>query len=251
MTETGKNGPGEVQVWDMKSGQVRCTFRGHALPVTGVAVSPNGSAVVSASLDEDLLYLWDGATSQKRATVAGSFHAPVFSSDGARFMASRTAGPKGEKANDTVVFDSRSARILTVIPNPPGDFTNHRFTPDGRKIIRYGANVHSGVYSYVDPSRVHVIDVQTGKVDRVLDEPKGRVLAVAFGPRPGQLTTAAGNQAVRVWDLATGEAVRSYSHQETTLRRAFFSTNGRRLGFVSKGGNLQVWDVTRLSLLPE
>jgi WD40 repeat protein len=65
------------------------------------------------------------------------------------------------------------------------------------------------------------------------------------------LTTVAGNQSVRVWDLATGEAVQSLSHEQTTLMRVFLSANGRRLGFVSNRGDLQVWDVARLARLPE
>jgi WD40 repeat protein len=248
--EAGKDGPGEVETWRLSSGQVRRTFRGHTLPVSHVAVAANGSLVVSTSYQEGLLCLWDPATGATRATIKGTFLAPVFAPDGSRFMAARVAGPKGEKTHDTVVFDSQTARILTVIPNPPGRFEDHRFTPDGRRIIWYGA-VNPRSYSTFDPSHVHIIDPDSGKVERVLAEPKGWVLAVAFGPGPGQLTTATGNQAVRVWDLATGAAVGSYNHQQTTLRRAFLSTNGRRLGFVASGGKAQIWEVARLPHLPE
>jgi WD40 repeat protein len=40
---------------------------------------------------------------------------------------------------------------------------------------------------------------------------RGAAIAVAFGPRPGQLVTAGDDETIRVWDLATGQEVACHS----------------------------------------
>src|SRR5262249_35918063 len=52
---SGKDGPGEVIVWELSQGKVRSVFRGHTQPVFSVAVSPDGSTVASASGKEKVL----------------------------------------------------------------------------------------------------------------------------------------------------------------------------------------------------
>ncbi len=117
-----------------------------------------------------------------------------------------------------------------------------------RQIIRGDSKRQSLYRDPLEASRIHSIDAQTGKVERVLDEPTERIVAVAFGPRSAQLTTATGNQVIRVWDLAIGQDVQSYSHPGTTMMRAFLSMDGRRFVFLSSG-KVQIWALARLPLL--
>jgi WD40 repeat protein len=56
--------------WDLVSGAVLHTLEGHAHPVYGVAVTPDGQRAVSASLDTTLK-VWDLAT----GTVVATFFA--------------------------------------------------------------------------------------------------------------------------------------------------------------------------------
>src|SRR5207237_1343207 len=48
----------EVQVWDLATGQLERTLRGHADQVNAVAVTPDGKTAVSAS-DDQTLQVWD------------------------------------------------------------------------------------------------------------------------------------------------------------------------------------------------
>jgi hypothetical protein len=47
--ERGERGPGEVKVWDARTGQELLSLKGHTKGVTAVAYSPDGSRIASAS----------------------------------------------------------------------------------------------------------------------------------------------------------------------------------------------------------
>ncbi len=244
-TVSGKDGPGEVVVWDLRLGKVRCVFRGHSQPVSSVAVSADGTLVASASWKEKTVNLWSAETGEKRTAIEGCHVDLVFASDGQRIMGSRYP------TKETAVFDVQSSRVINLIPNNlPGAILPQRLSADGRKIIRIGP-AQQGVWETLDPSKVQIIDVESGKVEQEIVEPRGLIRAVAVGPGPGQVTTVSGNQAVRVWDLATGRPIRSYSHEQFNLQRAFLSADGRRLGIYSHPDGVRVWDVNRLPTLLE
>jgi WD40 repeat protein len=51
--------PGEVKIWDMRTGQEVCTLQGHAGPVYGVTFSPDGRRLATANADGSVK-IWDG-----------------------------------------------------------------------------------------------------------------------------------------------------------------------------------------------
>jgi WD40 repeat protein len=57
----GFKGGGDVLLWDLQSGQVSCTFKGHTSQVRDVAILPDGKRFVSGGMD-GLLLLWELGT---------------------------------------------------------------------------------------------------------------------------------------------------------------------------------------------
>ena len=53
-----------VRLWDMATGREKHKFLGHTGPITTVAFTPDGRAVVSGSADATAL-VWDAATRMK------------------------------------------------------------------------------------------------------------------------------------------------------------------------------------------
>jgi WD40 repeat protein len=79
-----KNDSGTVKLWDMITGQEVLTLHGHANEINGVAFSPDGRRLASASTD-GTVKLWDTITGQEVLTLRGhanEINGVAFSPDG-------------------------------------------------------------------------------------------------------------------------------------------------------------------------
>jgi WD40 repeat protein len=73
-------------VWDAATGQELLTLRGHSGPVYGVAYSPDGKRLATASSDHTAK-VWDAASEQELLTLRGhssSVYGVAYSPDGKR-----------------------------------------------------------------------------------------------------------------------------------------------------------------------
>jgi WD40 repeat protein len=89
-----------ITLWDTAAGRERAVLKGHTLEVSALAFTPDGGALLSASIDRSVR-LWDVAGGRPRKTYAwgaGKVYAVAVSPDGL------TAAAAGE-ASDIIVWD--------------------------------------------------------------------------------------------------------------------------------------------------
>lgn len=79
-------------------------------------------------------------------------------------------------------------------------------------------------------------------LQRKLQGPGGRTYAVAFNPDGSVLAAACEDEALRLWDTATGVLLRTLRGHEDSVRSVVFSPDGRVLASGSNDKTLRLWD---------
>jgi WD40 repeat protein len=223
-----------VRVWDAETGQELYSLKGHAVEVTSVAFSPDGSRLASASRD-GTVKVWDATTSQEaRAVPAG-----ILSPDGKHRASS--------VGNEVKVWDTEMGREPLTLTGHTGRVQSVAFSPDGRRLVSAAAD-----------RTVKVWDAQTGQELRTFEGFAGPVNdsnsvaggmgPVAFSPDGKHLAGRVGNE-VKVWDALTGREVVTYKGNVGQITRVAFSPDGKRLASASRKGpgsaghgEIKVWD---------
>ncbi|MFI5380761.1 MAG: hypothetical protein ACHRHE_15790, partial [Tepidisphaerales bacterium] len=203
-------------------------FSGHANRVTSVAVSPDGSRILSGSSDA-LLKLWDVATGREIRTFkghTGSVLSVAFSPDG------RTA-LSGSADKTLILWDVETA-------NQVRPFVGHRdraravISPDGRLAL-----------SGSDDRTLKLWDIGSGKEVLTFKGPghAGKVECVVISPDGRTALSGSDDKTIKLWDMATGTEMRTFAGHTAVIRSVAFAPDGRT--FLSGGDDctIRLWDV--------
>jgi WD40 repeat protein len=202
---------GDVVVWDLKANRELAVMKAHTRSVCGVAFSPDGGSVASASdgpivchtsyglfsmsvgcgPDYGIVRRFDVATGKQRASLKHDWTARsvAFSPDG-RFLASGGGGA-------AKLWDLATNKARSVTKTEDGlDVYCVAFSPDGRTLaVGVGSRDFDGSYG-----EVRLWDVGLGGVRAILKGEAGKIRSLAFAPDGKSLVTGS-RRAVAVWDV--------------------------------------------------
>ncbi len=260
----------QIRIVNAATGELEKTLKGHTDGVVSVAFSPDGKQLLSGSFDETAI-LWDLATEAPLQTLKGHswwVWKARFSPDGDRIVTAsqdgkaivwQRAGSLEQGAGNT----SASLTPSSLLPAPSlysklTEFAGHdgpvyaaAFSPDGKLIATGGYDKLVMVWN---PDEVQPVDV--GKLLDGQPKPKanylrlmghdGPVRSVAFSPN-GQLVASGGDDnAIRLWNIATGEVSQVLRGHGNAVCSVAFSPSGE---FVLSGGKekkdnqVRLWDL--------
>jgi WD40 repeat protein len=221
------NKPGEVKIWDARTGAHRFTFKGHTGGVIWVAFSPNGQRLASASRDRTVK-VWDTRTGTNLFTLKArrdSITSVAFSPDGQRLA---SAG-----SDKTIkVWDAHTGTpLLTFFLGPTASANALVFSPDSQRLASIGEN-----------RTVKVWDARTGANLLTLQGHTQPVTSVAFSPDGQRLASASLDQTVKVWDARTATNPVTLQGHNFTIHSVAFSPDNQRLASASDDQTVKVWD---------
>jgi WD40 repeat protein len=218
---------GSAQIWKMEGKELVQIGKDlqHNLPVEGVAFSPDGNTVATASQDRTIRF-WDAKTAQpvgQQLTLEHAAWAVAYSPDG-KYLLTGSGGLKQSVGSAQLwnVADGKPAGP----PLPHQDIVSSvAFSPDGQTLL-------TGSWDRT----ARLWDATTGKPIGVPLLHQGPVCAVAFTPDGKLVATASGDGNVRFWDVATGRVTGAAIPHPAEARAIAFSRDGKLL--VTGGGEL-------------
>jgi WD40 repeat protein len=245
----------------------------HPDVVHGLAFGPDGKWLVSASLSDNRLRIWDVVSARLRREIEipdGKLRSVTVRPDGRRLAAS--AWVDADNVHKLNVCDVESGRVLFSTTG-----SVRAYSPDGRWLAVVNADEdilvlldaetheaagrfrgHEGNIRYAAFStdsrrlatcsqdrtiRVWPID---GGACQVLTGHTDDIFAVAFHPDGTRLASGGRDRAVWLWDLERGEDVARLQGHTSFVWSLVFSPDGATLASGSGDNTVRLWDTAPL-----
>jgi sugar lactone lactonase YvrE len=215
-----------IRSWDVASGQGGHTFSIREVSFNAIALSPDGRLLAAAQA------IWD-VESGKMIHALDQSTAPVtFSPDGSILA---VAGPE----QPIKLWDVSSGQVAHTLDNDTVDVTHDiEFSQDGTRLA-IGGHRYDGTLVY---GVVTVWQLQNGQFMPSFEQGVTEgIHGVAFSP-DGHLLASAGTEGTTgLWDVATGQAVRTL-HGNSCYDVAF-SPDGSLLATAGCDLTVKLWEV--------
>ncbi len=201
----------------------------HSGPVNGVAYSPDGKRVATASSDKTAK-VWDAANGHLLLTLSGhsaAINGIAFSPDSKQIA---TASDDGTAR----LWDAGSGQELKTFQGNSGPMSCVSFSPDGKRL----ATAHTD-------KTAKVWDAGSGREVLTLRGHSGGVTGVVYDPSGGRLATASQDGSAKIWDAHDGHLLATLRGHSDALNAVAFSQDGKMLATASSDSTTRLWDSSR------
>ena len=219
-----------VRIWDASTGQLRTILTGHTAEVNAVAVAPDGSWLVSGGADKTVR-IWDASTGQLRATFKSFFHhslgvrAVAVAPDGSWLV---SGGSQEVWIRNAVSGHTRAG--LSSLTRKGGGVA---IAPDGSWLVTGGTSfvciwdvaIRKPIWSRLrDIAKYGAPLIETPRT--ILKGHVDVVTTVAVSPDGRWLASGGEDGTLRIWNVATGQAVTLMRVDNAILECAWLGNKG-------------------------
>jgi WD40 repeat protein len=205
--------------------------------VTDIAITPDGSKIVSCARSSATLEVWNAATGERLLQMDGHgelISGVAFSPDGQRIISCGWD-------QLVKVWNASDGRLLDVLKGHSGAVLCTAYSPDGRRIASGG---HEHAVRIWDAAQTQETETQGTKTLEVRYKSTPLVTnCVAFSPDGERLLSCGiDSDEVKLWDAASGKSLPAIEGHASGVQCAAFSTDGQRIAAGSNDGQVCVWD---------
>ncbi len=181
---------GELKIWNVESGSVVQTLRGHQDSLYAAAQSPDGKLLATGGYDQQIK-LWDAASGRELRTLTGHNDAVfdlAFRAD-SRVLAS-ASGDRTVK-----LWDVATGERLDTFGQPLKDLYCVAFSPDGRSVVAGGVDNRIRLWQVSADAKENTNPLVYSRFAH-----EGAILKLVYSPDGRTLVSAGDDRAVKVWD---------------------------------------------------
>jgi eukaryotic-like serine/threonine-protein kinase len=231
---------GEVNIWDMTTGQKVFPTKTFDTAARSVQFSPDGRRLATAC--GELVQVWDAQTGREEQFPVpcrdpdGALEEVVFSPDGRR-LAAVGGMVQVHPDREVKVWNATTAEAVFSLPGHVGGLRCVAFSPDGRRLVSAGVD-----------QTVKVWDATTGDEVLTLRGHLDIVVSVAFSPDGFKLASSSADNTVRIWDATplerepTPEYRTLAGHAGAVTDVAFHPKDRSTLVSAGTDGTVREWD---------
>lgn len=223
-----------LRVWDAAEQGDPLTMTGHDLWLRSVALSADGQRIVSASQDRTVrLWSVDGGPGQEIVRHADIVRWAAFDPAGTRVVSASA---------------DRTARIVRLDGSAPPVVLEHRegvafaaFSPDGTLVVTASEGRTARIW-HADGQGAPVMlqGSPPGEENRDTGGHTDNVVFASFSPDGKFVLTASEDRTAKIWNLETGQVVRTLRGHTRGLRTARYTGDGRILT-TAEDGTVRLW----------
>ena len=221
---------GEVTGYD-REGVELFTFP-FSVKVICTDISPNGRYLAVGGIN-NTIFIFDLATRQPVTGLVSDHEYVsnvVFSSDGRVLLASYERPGNVLKTWDTTTWQETATFTHST---ERFDYHDLLFTPDGQEVV----------FACTQSVEIQFLDFATSQIVREFPDHTRAPYKIAFSPDGSLLASASDDFTVRIWDMETGQTIRTIRNAHEAGAVAF-SPDGTLIAFSIWGEGIQVWAVT-------
>lgn len=218
-----------ARVWNLEGRSPVIELVGHEKQVLDVAISDDGTRILTGSLDTTAK-LWDAITGKELRTFAGPTHgviAVALSPDG------KLAAMGGGKEDSTVhVWRLETGEEILSFEAHKYGLQEIVFSPNSKHIATAGWDQTARIWDAATGQKLHELPHD------------GFVSSVAYLPGGKQLVSGCHDKRVRVWDAETGQLQKTLQGHTDGVLSVAGSSDGKLI--LSGGERLAIlWDAER------
>ena len=273
-----------IKLWDARSGETLRTLEGHTDWVYSVGFAPDGNTLASGS-DDKTIKLWDARSGELVRTLEGdtdAVHSIAFATDG-NTLAS------GNWDDTVKLWDARSGELLRTLEGHTSLVTSVAFAPDGEILASSSYDNTIKLWDARSGELLRTLESHTGTVYSVAFAPDGNTLAsgsrdetvklwgarsgelqlsidargpenqrnghrsvvksVSFAPDGNTLASGSGDRTIKLWDVHSGEALRTLEGHKFSVFSVSFAPDGNTLASGNGDRTIKLWDARSGELL--
>lgn len=221
------NTDGSISVWNLPSGELKSTLRGHGDAVNAVAIASDGKIFASGS-DDKTIRIWNLETGENIQTLTGHSDVVVavaLSPDG-QFLAS------GSWDKTVKIWNVKTGALLYTLLGHSALVNSVAIAADG-KTLASGSKDGS----------IKLWNLQTGDLIRTLKGNSLSILSVAFSPDVKTLASGSGDGTIGLWNLGTGQLTKRLSGHTDGVWSVAITKDGNTLVSGSWDKTVKLWDL--------